>query len=179
MFGLKPSLKITEKHLWNSNMRKHVPVDCQWIFQASMFDITISLLCISGSPGSSQWRHNERNSISNHQPHDCLFNCLFKVQIKENLKSYVSLAFEQGIHRWPMNSLHKGPVTQKMFPFDDVIMGTSFCDMLRLTAAGLHHNIRLCQDMVYNIVHIELYFYHPHQQMGFQLLDSSNVLYVL
>ena len=28
----------------------------------------------------------------------------------------------RGIHRWPVNSLHKGPVTRKMFPFDDVIM---------------------------------------------------------
>ena len=27
-----------------------------------------------------------------------------------------------GIHRWPVNSPHKGPVTRKMFPFDDVIM---------------------------------------------------------
>ena len=32
------------------------------------------------------------------------------------------LAFVRGIHRWPVNSPHKGPVTQKMFPFDDVIM---------------------------------------------------------
>ena len=33
-----------------------------------------------------------------------------------------SLAFVRGIHRWPVNSPHKGPVTRKMFPFDDVIM---------------------------------------------------------
>ena len=33
-----------------------------------------------------------------------------------------SLAFMQGIHRGPVNSPHKWPVTQKMFPFDDVIM---------------------------------------------------------
>ena len=33
-----------------------------------------------------------------------------------------SLAFVQGIHRGPVNSPHKGPVTRKMFPFDDVIM---------------------------------------------------------
>ena len=33
-----------------------------------------------------------------------------------------SLAFVRGIHRWPMNSLHKGPVTRKVFSFDDVIM---------------------------------------------------------
>ena len=37
-------------------------------------------------------------------------------------QSSASLAFVRGIHRWPMNSPHKGPVTRKMFPFDDVIM---------------------------------------------------------
>ena len=33
-----------------------------------------------------------------------------------------SLDFERGIHRWPVNSPHKGPVTRKIFPFNDVIM---------------------------------------------------------
>ena len=37
-------------------------------------------------------------------------------------QSSASLAFVRGIHRWPMNSPHKWPVTRKMFPFDDVIM---------------------------------------------------------
>ena len=37
-------------------------------------------------------------------------------------KSSTSLAFVRGIHRWPVNSPHKGPPTRKMFPFDDVIM---------------------------------------------------------
>ena len=37
-------------------------------------------------------------------------------------QSSASLAFVRGIHRSPVNSLHKGPVTRKMFPFDDVIM---------------------------------------------------------
>ena len=39
-------------------------------------------------------------------------------------QSSASLAFVWGIHRWPVNSPHKWPVTRKMFPFDDVIM---FC----------------------------------------------------
>ena len=30
--------------------------------------------------------------------------------------------FVQGIHQWPVNSLHIWPVKRKMFPFDDVIM---------------------------------------------------------
>ena len=33
-----------------------------------------------------------------------------------------SLAFVWGIHRGPVNSPHKWPVTRKIFPFDDVIM---------------------------------------------------------
>ena len=37
-------------------------------------------------------------------------------------QSSASLAFVRGIYRWPVNSPHKGPVTRKMFPFDDAIM---------------------------------------------------------
>ena len=37
-------------------------------------------------------------------------------------QSSALLAFVRRIHRRLMNSLHKGPVMQKMFPFNDVIM---------------------------------------------------------
>ena len=37
-------------------------------------------------------------------------------------QSYASMAFVRGIHRWPVNSPHKLPVTRKMFPFDDIIL---------------------------------------------------------
>ena len=39
-------------------------------------------------------------------------------------QSSASLAFVWGIHRGPVNSPCKWPVTRKMFPFDDVIMFT-------------------------------------------------------
>ena len=32
---------------------------------------------------SLQWRHNERDGVSNHQPHGCLFKRLFKAQINK------------------------------------------------------------------------------------------------
>ena len=35
-------------------------------------------------------------------------------------QSSASLAFVRGIHRWLVNSPHKGSVTRKMFSFDDV-----------------------------------------------------------
>ena len=37
-----------------------------------------------------QWRHNGRDSISNHQPHDCLLNRLFRHRSKETSKLRVT-----------------------------------------------------------------------------------------
>ena len=34
-------------------------------------------------------------------------------------QSPASLAFVRGIHGWPVNSPHKGPVTRNMFLFDE------------------------------------------------------------
>ena len=68
-----------------------------------------------------QWRHNEHHGVSNHRRFDCSFNHLCRRRSKERQTS-ASLAFERGIHRWPVNSPHKGPVTLKMLPFDDFIV---------------------------------------------------------
>ena len=61
---------------------------------------------------SLRCRHNERDGVSNHQPHDCLLDRLFRHRWKITSK----------LQRWPVNSPHKGPVTRKMIPFDDIIM---------------------------------------------------------
>ena len=37
-----------------------------------------------------QWRHNERDSVSNHQPHDCLLNRLFRRRSKKTSKLRVT-----------------------------------------------------------------------------------------
>ena len=47
--------------------------------------------------------------------------------VQRKYQSSGSLAFVRGIHQWPVDSSHKGPVTQKMFPFDDVIMKMQHC----------------------------------------------------
>ena len=39
---------------------------------------------------SSQWRNNGRDSVSNHQPHDCLLNRLFKCGSKKTSKLRVT-----------------------------------------------------------------------------------------
>ena len=57
------------------------------------------------------WCHNGCHGISNHQPHDCLHNRLFRCRSKKTSKFRVT-----GL------CAGNSPVTRKMFPFDDVIM---------------------------------------------------------
>ena len=54
-------------------------------------------------------------AMASHRRLDCLLMRTSKI-------SSASLAFVRGIHRWPVDSPHKGTTTRKMFPFDDVIM---------------------------------------------------------
>ena len=49
---------------------------------------------VEDSPGKEihplRWRHNRRNSVSNHQPHDCLLNRLFRRRSKKTSKLRVA-----------------------------------------------------------------------------------------
>ena len=51
-----------------------------------------------------------------------VYSAIYSGADQRNHQSSASLSFVWGIHRGPVNSPHKGPVTRKMFPFDDVIM---------------------------------------------------------
>ena len=47
---------------------------------------------------SLHWRHNDHGGVSNHQPHGCLLNHLFRCRSKKTSKPRVT-AFVRGIHR--------------------------------------------------------------------------------
>ena len=51
-------------------------------------------LAINAQPGitfaSLQWRHNERDGVSNHHPHDCLLKRLFRCRSKKTSKLRVT-----------------------------------------------------------------------------------------
>ena len=68
---------------------------------------------------SLQCRHNGCDSVSNHQPYDCLLNRLFRRRSKENIKApcHWPLCGEFTGNRWIPP--HKWPVTREGFPFDD------------------------------------------------------------
>ena len=79
-------------------------------------------------------------------------------------QSSASLAFVRGIHRGPVNSPHKWPVTRKMFPFDDVIMtqsiffkihtrDTSFLSRVNYGVTFLIWNNGLCSTFANAVLH--------------------------
>ena len=67
-----------------------------------------------------QWRHNERDGITNHQPYDCLLYRSIRRRWKISKLRVTDLLAENSpvTGEFP----HKRTVTRKMFPFDDVIM---------------------------------------------------------
>ena len=70
---------------------------------------------------SLHWRHSDHGGVSNHQPHGCLLNRLFRRRSKKTSKLRVT-GLCAGNSPGPVNSPRKGPVTRKMVPFDDVII---------------------------------------------------------
>ena len=70
---------------------------------------------------SLQWRHNERNGVSNHRRLDCLLNRLLRRRSKKTSSS-ASQDFVSGLPRWPVDSPFKELITRKMFSFDYVSM---------------------------------------------------------
>ena len=72
---------------------------------------------------SLQWHYNGYDDIvSQSTSLTIVYSIVYSDADQRKHQSSASLAFVRGIHQGPVNSPHKWPVTQKMFPFDDVIM---------------------------------------------------------
>ena len=101
------------------------------------------------------WRHNDRGGVSDHQPHDCLLSRLFRLRSKKTSKLR-GTGLCAGNSPGPVNSRRKGPVTRKIFPFDDVIMVHDFfnsisTNVLVLKSAWLPKFIAVWHDTFLNI----------------------------
>ena len=67
-------------------------------------------------------------------------------------QSSASLAFVRGIHRGPVNSTHKWPVTRKMFPFNDVITSHSNSDIMYMYVAFMC--VHVCCKGEYTVINL-------------------------
>ena len=92
-----------------------------WSLNLRVPDLQMGCRDLTSWPGAPtlQWRHNEGDGVSNRLRLDCLTFCSSVDQRKH--QSSTSLVLVRGIHRSQVDSPHKGPVTRKMFPCDDVI----------------------------------------------------------
>ena len=71
---------------------------------------------------SLQWRHDMGAMASQITSLTIVYSAVYSGADQRKHQSSASLTFVRGIHRWPVNSPHKGPVMRKVFPFDNVIM---------------------------------------------------------
>ena len=92
-----------------------------------------------------QWRHNDHDGVSNHQPHGCLLNRLFRRRSKKTSKLRVT-GLCAGNSPGPVNSPHKGLVTRKCF-----YLMTSSC----LANFKNHISLIICEMLWFDIGRIE------------------------
>ena len=87
-----------------------------------------------------------------------VFSTVYSDADQRKHQSSASLAFVRGIHRGPVNSPHKWPVTRKMFPFDDVIMSSPWkVFFISIRCCILIIGACLCIHMSVNWVSISIY----------------------
>ena len=94
---------------------------------------------------SLQWHHYERNGVSNHQPHNSqLFTEAF---IQEQMKT--SKLRVAGLCAWnsPVtgDSPHKGPVTRKVFAFDDIMIISHFTGCVCSILSSFNQTLGYCK----------------------------------
>ena len=102
-----------------------------WILSSSYFLLTTYLIYEFHSaiyPLKSrwtlQWRHNGCGSVSNHQPHDCLLNRIFRRRSKKMSRLRVTGLCAENSPRTGEFPAQRAS-NAEMFPFDDVIMASN------------------------------------------------------
>ena len=117
---------------WTSSLRK-VSTGKSW----HKIGVTSDTLFLDHG-NTLQLRHNEHDGVSDHQPHDCLLNRLFRRRSKKTSKPCVT-GLCAGNSPMTGGSPHKGPVTREMFPFDYIIM--IFCNKLKVSTVRLENTM--------------------------------------
>ena len=107
--------------------------------------LPLSNSCVIGTAHQTktlQWRHNERDGVSNHQPYDCLLNRLFRRGSKKTSKLRVT-GLCAGNSPVTGEFPTQRAVTRKIFPFDDVIMSFSnWCECYKTSLMISQHWFR-------------------------------------
>ena len=92
-------VKIKHKHIYgfsSSFYSSDVFIRCSYYVMVRGITVILSsnmaigIDTWSSRPVTLQWRYNERDGVSNHQPHECLLNRLFRRRSKKTSKLRVT-----------------------------------------------------------------------------------------
>ena len=96
-----------------------------------------------------QWRHNERDGVSNDRRLDCLLSRLFRLTSKKTSKLSVTGLCE-GIHRWPKRASnaknvsiwwrHYGGSKCFIYLHTSVSVHQQYCTRIDMLMSGFHYN---------------------------------------
>ena len=110
-------------------MMKDNPVDEQQSAAQVLWTLSFGeVRCVDQAKYCKLWHYNDVimvAMVSQITSLTIVYSIFYSGTDQRKHQSSASLVFVRGIHRGPVNSPHKGPVTRKMLPFDDVIM--KFC----------------------------------------------------
>ena len=121
-------------------------------------------------------RHNECDGRYQITSLAIAYSAVYSGADQRKHQSSASLAFVPAIHRSPVNSPHKGPVTRKMFRFDDVIKwydakeAECHCDGLNRFSKLIWKNPICCCDFIYSNG------WYPIQQCNYGNLYITNTI---
>ena len=157
------SQDLTYGMMWSCQYLHNI-IDSQRIFKKNMSNLTVSTVpCCSLIPlhrfvlehMQVQWSHYSDVMVSKMASQitnlTVVYSIVYSSADQRKHQSSASLAFVRGIHWRPVNSQHKGPVTRKMFPFDDVIMDKVLVPYAYETGTWrntIHSQLRTCMPEV-------------------------------
>ena len=121
-------------------LRKDVLSDIEtgpWVLWSCMFSLLLAFtLCLRTVELPVIWHYNDvimSAKVSQITSLAIVYSAFNPGADQRKHQSSVSLAFVRGIHRWPVKfPAYKGPVTWKMFQFDDVVIKWHEADLSAL-----------------------------------------------
>ena len=99
---------------WHGIVYRETQIFCLINIRSCLIVDITSLHSNSRDAHTLHWRHNERDSVSNHQLHGCLLNRLFRRRSKKTPKLHVT-GLCVGTSPGPVNSPTKGQLRGKCF----------------------------------------------------------------
>ena len=92
LYWEKKSVKIAKPQalLWSAYIACIVCQIGQYLSKVKYCFTQNEIWRLGGLLSSLQWRHNGQDGISDHQPHNCLLNCLFRRRSKKTSKLRVT-----------------------------------------------------------------------------------------